>query len=73
MNRKRCGWVGEGKPHYEDYHDHEWGTPVHDDNKLFEMLVLEGAQAGLNWETIRKNAAATTQHFIISTPSRSQS
>lgn len=54
MNRKRCGWVGEGKPHYEDYHDHEWGTPVHDDNKLFEMLVLEGAQAGLNWETILK-------------------
>ncbi|HOO51611.1 MAG TPA: DNA-3-methyladenine glycosylase I [Alphaproteobacteria bacterium] len=50
----RCGWVGENKPYYEDYHDHEWGRPVHDDQKLFEMLILEGAQAGLNWETILK-------------------
>lgn len=50
----RCGWVGTNKPHYEDYHDHEWGVPVHDDQKHFEMLILEGAQAGLNWETILK-------------------
>ena len=52
--KKRCDWVGIGKPHYEHYHDTEWGVPVHDDNKHFEMLILEGAQAGLNWETILK-------------------
>ena len=49
---KRCDWVGHNKPHYEHYHDTEWGLPVHDDQKRFEMLILEGAQAGLNWETI---------------------
>jgi len=47
----RCGWVG-GKPHVIAYHDREWGVPVHDDRKHFEMLLLEGAQAGLTWETI---------------------
>lgn len=52
--KKRCTWVGTGKPHYEDYHDYEWGVPIHDDRKLFEMLILEGAQAGLSWETILK-------------------
>lgn len=50
----RCPWVGQNKPHYEQYHDSEWGVPVHDDQKHFEMLILEGAQAGLNWETILK-------------------
>jgi DNA-3-methyladenine glycosylase I len=50
----RCPWVGLNKPHYEHYHDTEWGVPVHDDNKHFEMLILEGAQAGLSWETILK-------------------
>lgn len=50
----RCGWVGEDKPHYEHYHDEEWGIPSHNDQHLFEMLILEGAQAGLNWETILK-------------------
>jgi DNA-3-methyladenine glycosylase I len=50
----RCAWVGQNKPHYEHYHDNEWGIPVHDDRKHFEMLILEGAQAGLNWETILK-------------------
>jgi len=50
----RCGWVPEGKPDYAHYHDTEWGRPVHDDKKLFEMLVLEGAQAGLSWYTILK-------------------
>jgi len=49
--KPRCGWVG-GKPHFIDYHDREWGVPVHDDLKHFEMLLLEGAQAGLTWETI---------------------
>ena len=51
---KRCSWVGENKPHYEHYHDKEWGIPVHDDQKLFEMIILEGAQAGLSWETVLK-------------------
>jgi len=51
---KRCTWVGTGKPHYEKYHDTEWGIAVHDDQKHFEMLLLEGAQAGLSWETILK-------------------
>lgn len=50
----RCGWVGTGKPFYEEYHDTEWGVPVHDDRHFFEMLILEGAQAGLSWETILK-------------------
>jgi len=45
-------------PLYADYHDNEWGRPVHDDNKLFEMLILEGAQAGLSWETVLKKREA---------------
>ena len=49
--RKRCEWAGSD-PLYIDYHDKEWGVPVHDDRKIFEMLVLEGAQAGLNWLTV---------------------
>lgn len=49
--KSRCGWVG-GKPHFIVYHDREWGLPVRDDRKHFELLLLEGAQAGLTWETI---------------------
>jgi DNA-3-methyladenine glycosylase I len=49
--RKRCEWAGSD-PLYIEYHDKEWGVPVHDDRKIFEMLVLEGAQAGLNWLTV---------------------
>jgi DNA-3-methyladenine glycosylase I len=49
---KRCGWVGLSNPLYMDYHDKEWGVPVHDDRTIFEFLVLEGAQAGLSWGTI---------------------
>jgi DNA-3-methyladenine glycosylase I len=47
----RCGWCG-ADPDYTAYHDHEWGVPVFDDRTLFEMLILEGAQAGLSWLTI---------------------
>jgi len=47
----RCGWVS-GDPLYVKYHDREWGVPVYNDRKLFEMLILEGAQAGLSWITI---------------------
>ena len=50
-NKIRCGWVGN-KPHFIPYHDKEWGIPVHDDHRHFEMLILEGAQAGLSWSTI---------------------
>lgn len=52
--RTRCAWAPKDKADYIDYHDHEWGVPVHDDNKHFEMLILEGAQAGLSWYTILK-------------------
>jgi DNA-3-methyladenine glycosylase I len=48
----RCAWVPEGDPLYVAYHDEEWGVPSHDERYLFEMLVLEGAQAGLSWTTI---------------------
>jgi DNA-3-methyladenine glycosylase I len=49
--QKRCTWCGDD-PFYITYHDEDWGVPVHDDRKLFEMLILEGAQAGLSWLTI---------------------
>jgi len=51
MNKKRCGWANPANPLYLDYHDHHWGVPCHDETTLFEMLNLEGAQAGLSWET----------------------
>ena len=51
--KARCAWVG-GEPIYIDYHDREWGVPLYDDRALFEMLILEGAQAGLSWITILK-------------------
>lgn len=57
----RC--FGEGIPIYMDYHDNEWGQPVHDDRKLFEMLILEGAQAGLSWITVLKKREAYRAAF----------
>ena len=60
-NGKRC--FGDGKDYYEEYHDREWGIPVHDDSHLFEMLILEGAQAGLSWETVLKKRAAYRYFF----------
>jgi len=53
----RCSWSGD-LPIYQDYHDNEWGRPVHDDRKLFEFLLLEGAQAGLSWITVLKKREA---------------
>ncbi len=50
----RCSWVALNNPLSVAYHDNEWGVPCFDDHKLFEMLILEGAQAGLSWETILK-------------------
>ena len=51
---KRCPWVDPSKPEYLEYHDKEWGVPVHDDRRLFEFLILEAFQAGLSWYTILK-------------------
>jgi|EP01034_Spumella_vulgaris_P038060 DNA-3-methyladenine glycosylase I len=52
MNLHRCSWANPANPKYIAYHDEEWGLPCHDELRLFEMLNLEGAQAGLSWETI---------------------
>ena len=52
-NVERCAWAASN-PLYLDYHDREWGVPVYDDRRLFEFLILEGAQAGLSWLTILK-------------------
>ncbi|MBS4167984.1 DNA-3-methyladenine glycosylase I [Parachlamydia sp. AcF125] len=54
QNKRRCQWVTEGHLLYENYHDTEWGVPLHDDCKHFEFLILEGAQAGLSWLAILK-------------------
>lgn len=59
---QRCEWAGPD-PIYIDYHDNEWGRPVHDDNKLFEMLILEGMQAGLSWITVLKKREAFRSAF----------
>jgi DNA-3-methyladenine glycosylase I len=61
----RCGWCSDD-PLYVEYHDKEWGVPLHDDRGLFEMLLLEGAQAGLSWITIlkkRSNYRCVFDHF----------
>jgi DNA-3-methyladenine glycosylase I len=59
----RCFGNGFGKEFYAEYHDKEWGIPVHDDRHLFEMLILEGAQAGLSWETILKRRSGYRNAF----------
>jgi DNA-3-methyladenine glycosylase I len=61
-SRSRCSWCG-ADPLYIRYHDEEWGVPVHDDRRLFEMLVLEGAQAGLSWITILRKRPAYRKAF----------
>lgn len=61
---ERCGWVNLNNPEYVRYHDEEWGVPVHDDNVLFEFLILEGAQAGLSWETVLKKREAYREAFF---------
>ena len=60
--KKRCAWSGT-EPLYVAYHDEEWGVPVHDDARLFEFLVLEGAQAGLSWSTILRKRDAYRRAF----------
>jgi DNA-3-methyladenine glycosylase I len=59
---QRCGWA-EGDPLMLEYHDREWGVPVHDDRMLFEFLILEGAQAGLSWMTILRKRDAYRKAF----------
>lgn len=60
--KKRCAWVGD-KSLLIDYHDTEWSVPVYEDKKHFEMLILEGAQAGLTWETVLKKRQAYVKAF----------
>ncbi|MBT3786103.1 DNA-3-methyladenine glycosylase I [bacterium] len=67
---KRCAWVGDGKELMALYHDQEWGIEVHDDQKHFEFLVLEGAQAGLSWETILKRREGYRRLFHQFDPQR---
>ena len=62
MSKKRCYWCGTD-PLYVRYHDEEWGVPLHDDRRLFEMLILEGAQAGLSWITILRKREAYRKAF----------
>jgi DNA-3-methyladenine glycosylase I len=63
----RCGWA-EGDPLMAAYHDEEWGVPVHDDRRLFEFLILEGAQAGLSWQTILRKRDAYREAFAAFDP-----
>ena len=66
----RCGWARLTNPLYLDYHDREWGVPSHDDRHLFEMLILEGAQAGLSWETILNRRPGYRRAFANFDPER---
>ena len=65
---RRCGWARS--PQMVDYHDREWGVPVHDDVRFFEFLTLEGAQAGLSWETILRKRDAYRDAFAGFDPAR---
>ncbi len=67
---KRCFGGEPGKEFYADYHDNEWGIPVNDDRHLFEMLILEGAQAGLSWEIILKKRAGYRTSFYNFDPEK---
>jgi DNA-3-methyladenine glycosylase I len=69
--KKRCAWAaGLQDPDYIKYHDEEWGRPVHDDQHLFEMLILEGAQAGLSWATILRKRANYRKAFASFDPKK---
>ena len=62
-NANRCPWVDMTKPDYVEYHDREWGVPVHDDRTIFEFLTLESAQAGLSWYTVLRKRQAYRDAF----------
>ena len=69
-DKTRCRWVPLDDPDYVRYHDKEWGRPVHDDRLLFEMLILEGAQAGLSWSTILHKRANYQRLFANFDPKK---
>jgi DNA-3-methyladenine glycosylase I len=68
--RRRCRWARDAEADSTRYHDQEWGRPVHDDRRLFEMLTLEGAQAGLSWSTILRKRAGYRRAFANFAPRR---
>ena len=68
--RRRCPWVDLTKLDYVEYHDKEWGVPVHDDQTIFEFLTLEGAQAGLSWYTVLRKREAYRKAFRQFDPER---
>ncbi|MHB8813244.1 MAG: DNA-3-methyladenine glycosylase I [Steroidobacteraceae bacterium] len=70
LEKARCGWAPAGDEQYTRYHDEEWGRPVHEDRHLFEMLTLEGAQAGLSWSTILRKRAAYRKAFADFDPAK---
>lgn len=61
--KKRCSWANPKNPRYVQYHDAEWGVPVHDDQRLFAMLILENFQAGLSWECVLNKREAFLRAF----------
>lgn len=69
-NTHRCPWVDLAKPDYVEYHDREWGVPVHDDRIIFEFLTLEGAQAGLSWYTVLRKRDAYRKAFSDFDPAK---
>jgi len=68
--RKRCAWVGLTDPLMREYHDREWGVPVHDDRRHFEFLLLEGAQAGLSWSIVLKKREGYRHAFSEFDPAK---
>ena len=68
-SRIRCAWAG-GTPHMIQYHDREWGVPIHNDRRHFELLLLEGAQAGLTWDTILRKRAGYRNVFANFDPTQ---
>jgi DNA-3-methyladenine glycosylase I len=69
-NKDRCPWVDMTKPDYVEYHDREWGVPVHDDRVIFEFLTLEAAQAGLSWYTVLRKREAYREAFAGFDPAK---
>ena len=66
--KKRCAWAENQFEEYKNYHDLEWGVPVHDDKVHFEFLILEGAQAGLSWSTVLKKREGYRKNFADFNP-----
>ena len=68
--KRRCAWVNLADPLMVEYHDREWGMPVHDDRKHFEFLILEGAQAGLSWSTVLRKREGYRRAFADFDPEK---